>query len=484
MNSSQKIVLKACGILKSFGGNTVLNSVDLQLHEGEVVLLQGRNGSGKTTLLNILSGNLEPDSGEIILANGHTESFRFPRSWWQHQSPFTCFSPERMAQEGIGRSWQDVRLFSSQSLRDNISAATPHQPGENPLIALFTPWKSNRFERENTHRADKLLEKLGLAGRAESSGDKISLGQSKRVAIARAIQAGAKILFLDEPLSGLDHNGVESVIKMLKHLADEHKITLVITEHALNIQKIAGIVTTVWTLSDGQLATSAAEPEQQLGDELRTWLTNLAGKSGTCITMELPNGALLTLARRSTTEKRVMSISNLTVNRGIRQVIGEPLSFDLHEGEIALLEAPNGWGKSSLLDAISGIIAPTTGNISICDIEYSHKPVWSRARAGVLLNRSQCTLFQGLSIHENELLYGVNHAITKSKPTRATSSLSGGEFRRFTFDSALNHPHAKILLLDEPFQAMDTEAELYIRAAIELALKNKSFLITIPRTMV
>lgn len=119
-----RVVLRAQGLRKAFGGQRVLDDLDLILHEGEVVLLRGENGSGKTTLLNILTGNLEPDTGTIeYLADSTPRSYSFPRRWWQELNPFDHFTPEFVAREGIGRTWQDVRLFGSQSLRDNFGLA-------------------------------------------------------------------------------------------------------------------------------------------------------------------------------------------------------------------------------------------------------------------------------------------------------------------------------------------------------------------------
>src|SRR6185295_16083726 len=94
---------------------------------------------------------------------------------------------------------------------------------------------------------------LGLRGREISSCDKISLGQSKRVAIASSVQAGAQILFLDEPLAGLDSPGITDVIALLGQVVREQQITLVIVEHVFNIQRILDLATTVWTLEKGRV---------------------------------------------------------------------------------------------------------------------------------------------------------------------------------------------------------------------------------------
>ena len=93
-------VLSVKGLKKSFGGQVILDDISLDLKRGEVVLLRGENGSGKTTLVNILTGNLEPDKGELHLnINGNKELFSFPRRWWKEVNPFDHFTPERLVSE-------------------------------------------------------------------------------------------------------------------------------------------------------------------------------------------------------------------------------------------------------------------------------------------------------------------------------------------------------------------------------------------------
>ena len=156
-------VLVVENLSMAFGGQVVLNDISVCLKRGEIVLLRGENGSGKTTLLNILTGNLQPDTGMITInANGNRDKFSFPRSWWNKLNPGDHFTPERVSCTGIGRSWQEVRLFSTQSLRDNIAMASPRQTGENPITALILPLATYRRNKVNQKHADELLADFGL----------------------------------------------------------------------------------------------------------------------------------------------------------------------------------------------------------------------------------------------------------------------------------------------------------------------------------
>lgn len=447
--NDREVVLEAKGLAKSFGGNAVLKGVDLVLHRGEVVLLQGANGSGKTTLLNILTGNLKPDGGTM------------------------------RRHETLGRTWQDVRLFSSQTLSDNIAMATPKQTGENPLKALFLAWKARREERRNTAEIADILAKMGLADRSIVSGSNAKIAEAKFVAMVRAIRAGAKVLFLDEPLAGLDHAETEAVLTTLRALVKKYGLTLVVIEHALNIPKILQIATTVWTLKDGKLTVGTTDTaDEAAGGELRTWLKSLA-VGGALTETDLPGGAHLTIATRQVGAQPVLAVTDYKVNRGARPVIAEPISFALKEGDIAILEAPNGWGKSTLLESIAGLVPAAAGKVELQCEDVTALPVWKRARKGLRLNRAAGTLFTQATVQENARLNHVAEPILPALSSRKAGSLSGGESRRLSFEAVLNNPEAKILMLDEPFQALDITESARVRRS--LSNSQKTILVTVPR---
>jgi ABC-type branched-subunit amino acid transport system ATPase component len=498
----KKCVLRIRELRKAFGGQVVLDGVSAELHEGEVVLLRGDNGSGKTTLLNILSGNLEPDAGSIHLQiNSTTEHFEFPRQWWQNLNPFDHFTPERVAREGVGRTWQDVRLFGTMTLTENIAVASAHQLGENPLNVLFRRNATHCKERMNLQTASNRLAGLGLNGRDHSSADRISLGQTKRVAIARAIQAGARILFLDEPLAGLDSHGIKDVLDLLRALVKEHQVTLVIVEHVFNIPRILGLADTVWTLRNGKISIESPalireQHAKSFDTDIVSWITKQLGQESTVSQELLPQGAVLWKSRHPKFEIQdsapLLEVRDLVVRRGNRLVIGQEdpagtvqgLSFSIGHGEVAILQAPNGWGKTTLFDALAGNTSIGSGVVRLDGTSITRMPPWQRVQQGLGYLRATYNTFFQLHVRESLRLTGSpNHSdlIPKVLLPRLVSSLSGGEKQKLAISC---HPRfAKCHLLDEPFSALDAAslAGSQIFTALRLDISS-GMLIALPST--
>ncbi len=242
---SPRVRLKAERLSIAFGGQQVLSGVNLDLTGGQIALLRGSNGCGKTTLLNVLSGFLKPDAGTASLEFNGT------------RVDILNETPDRLARLGLARLWQDIRLFPSMTVLENVLAASPHAIGINPVRALFAYGRVKQQEREFCAQALVWLDMLGMADRAESSGDKLSVGQSKRVAIARMLQTGSKVLLLDEPLAGLDNDSAVKLVEDLNRLAKVTHQAMLIVEH--NHDAITPVCDLRYTLSDGLLMREKLE---------------------------------------------------------------------------------------------------------------------------------------------------------------------------------------------------------------------------------
>lgn len=471
-SSSQRfVVLRARGLRLRYGQQVLLDGVDLQLRRGEIVLMTGPNGAGKTTTANILTGYQAPDAGVIdVFTNGTKQTFSFPRRWRDRLKPWDRFTPERIAREGIGRTWQDIRLFATHTLEDNIAVAAGRQPGESPADVLLRPCHVARCERENRQSSRLFLDRLGLGDRSQSSADMVSLGQSKRVAIARAVQAGAKVLFLDEPLSGLDGRGVHEVLEMLRELVQSHQLTLLIIEHILNVPHVLSLSTVVWHLQDGRMTIETPEqahsrvlPKLAHSDEWPHAASILKGKPAR---HSLMGGAALEVFARNTSDSNpaVLELEDVVIHRGSRLVIGEVglsgapkgLSFSIRKGELAFLRAPNGWGKSTLLAAAAGLIPITRGCIRLNGQPVTGLNPWERVALGLSLVQAHEQSFPGLSVKDVLALCKRGHLGDLHRLTaKRMSDLSGGERQRVALACRPMVAPDGVQLLDEPFAALD-----------------------------
>lgn len=184
----------------------------------------------------------------------------------------------------------------------------------------------------------------------------------------------------------------------------------------------------------------------------------------------LPRGAMLTRIRASdrfsSPSKPILQITNLTVKRGSRTVIGlnehgEPAGFnlDIYPGEIAILQAPNGWGKSTLLDAFAGIIPVAGGTVRLGETALSSLPDWQRPKHGLHLNTASAPYFDRLRLSDIATLSGHQWDPDSLLPAnRVLSSLSGGQLRRASLTSFLQRDNLRVALLDEPFLGLDEAA--------------------------
>lgn len=465
------VLLSFDDLQKSFGGLQVLAGTSATVRAGEVVLVDGGNGAGKTTLLNILGGALPADGGDIRFADG--TGCRYPEPRWRRALALPALRPETVARHGIGRVWQDVRLFGSLDLVDNLVVADPAHPGESLRANLLRSADARRHEQARQERARDALATLGLAGRQHAGALRISLGQSKRVAMARARAAQARLLLLDEPLAGLDDAGRAQLVADLQHEVASRGLALVIVEHASNRAPLMPLVTTRWHLEQGRLqastvGTGADDPHPD-SDPFAGLLAALCALAPPRYRrrITLPGGAQLhVLGQRQADGTPALTVSGLRVFRkGLQAVAGgeggESICFELYDGETAILRAPNGWGKTSLFEAIAGVIPLHEGTIRLAadasgDADATRLPVHARRRAGLALLQSRDQGFPGLSVCETLALSGLpTPALLQPLAARRVANLSGGERQLLALLGVLLPRDARVRLLDEPFTGLD-----------------------------
>lgn len=469
--AGRKLLVRAHGLYKAFGGQQVLGGASLSIHEGEVILLRGANGSGKTTLLNILTGYLEPDAGNILLYSSvRTERFDFPRKRLTRLNPLDHFTPERMSVNGIGRTWQDVRLFSSLDLCSNLSVAVPHQRGENPVWSLLGRSPIVAQERQIESASKAVLKDIGLQGRFDSAADRISLGQAKRISVARVFSSNAKIIFLDEPLAGLDASGVDEVMRLLIWLNKERNVTFVITEHDSNIPHILPFATASLVLVDGKVTTEGSADHSRVLQERSKLSGELKSHSDDCVSsntknLTLPGGATISVMDSTSPGVPALEVEDLVVFRDGRLVIGtrgrdgivRGISFKLFEGQHSVLRAPNGWGKTTLLEALAGLLPIEAGSIRLFGKPVQGLTTWERSRLGFAFQQARNNFFPSLTVRETLRLSGIHEPVTQLLAIidKRMDELSGGERKSVALACTCGLPGTQLMLLDEPLLALD-----------------------------
>lgn len=196
-------VLEVRGLDKSFDGIVVADGIDLDLEAGRIVGLIGPNGAGKTSLFNLISGIFPPNAGSIRLDGASLKGLK----------------PHERARLGLSRTWQNLRLFPSLTVLDNLLIAPRHYAGESLLRLMFTPGAIARQETEDRRKALDVLERTGLAAVAQRPASDLTFGQQKLVGVARALMNDSRCLLLDEPMAGVEGQAYQTIQKVVRDIA-------------------------------------------------------------------------------------------------------------------------------------------------------------------------------------------------------------------------------------------------------------------------
>ena len=208
--------LEVRGLSLSFGGNAALTGVSLHARHGEIVGVIGPNGAGKTTLFDVVSGFLRPDAGRVELAGVDV----------------TERTPAARARLGLGRSFQDSRLFSGMTVREALAVSLERftDVGD-PFNAVLRLPALVRTEAAVSRRVDELLDMFGLAGFADSLVSELSTGSRRLVDLAGVVALQPSVVLLDEPSSGVAQREVEAMVALLRNVRDQLDATLLVVEH-------------------------------------------------------------------------------------------------------------------------------------------------------------------------------------------------------------------------------------------------------------
>ncbi|MGA8830095.1 MAG: ABC transporter ATP-binding protein [Desulfomonilaceae bacterium] len=206
--------LRIENLSKSFGRWRTVNDVNLEIRQGEIVSVIGPNGAGKTTLFNLISGRLKPDSGKVFFQGENV----------------TGLPPHKIAKKSISRSFQISNIFANLTVYQNIRVPILAMRSKSPIF--FRPLSS--FGAEN-REALEVVEKLELKEQKDIVADLLSYGDRRKLEFGMAIAMKPKLLLLDEPTAGMNQIETEKTVSLLRKMATEFGLTLILTEHDMNV---------------------------------------------------------------------------------------------------------------------------------------------------------------------------------------------------------------------------------------------------------
>jgi len=227
------VLLDARGLTKRFGGLAAVDNVSLTLRRNWLHAVIGPNGAGKSTLTNLLSGDLAPTAGQLLLGG----------------EDITGASPETIARRGIGRSYQKTNIFLPFSVWDNVRLAAQSR----------TPSAARWFTRADSirainQRAERALELAGLSARAQRVAGTISHGEQRKLEIAMTLATEPQVLLLDEPLAGMGTAEAERMVELLLAIKRDHALMLV--EH--DMDAVFALADELTVMVNGQVIASGA----------------------------------------------------------------------------------------------------------------------------------------------------------------------------------------------------------------------------------
>ena len=451
MSETDRPVLEAIDITKSFPGVVALSDVSLTVHRGTVHALVGENGAGKSTLIKVLTGVHSADSGDVRL-NGEPVDFTRP-SEAQHA--------------GISTVYQEVNLVPLMSVARNIFLG--REPTRRGLID---------FAQMN-EKAEHVLTTYGIDVDVRRPLRSLGMGVQQMVAVARAISLKASVVVMDEPTSSLEPREVEKLFDVIRRLKADG-VSVIYVSHRM--EELYTICEQVTVLRDGRRVHTGPLLElprlelvaTMLGREVaevRSHGTTGYADAGHDVTAETP----------------VLVVRNLTRRPAVAGV-----SFDVRPGEVLGLGGLLGAGRSETVKAVSGVDRAESGDVRVAGRHLRSGSTGAAISAGIALlpeDRKTEGIIPELSVRENIVLAAMPRLsraglvsegrqrrvvdtlmkrlrIKASSPEQKVRELSGGNQQKVLL-ARLLCLSPKVLLLDEPTRGIDVGAKAEVQALVE-----------------
>lgn len=240
-------LLEVKSLTKNFGGLAAVSHVDLHLDTNELVGLIGPNGAGKTTLFNLLTGVYEPSEGEVLF-----ETQGKPKR-------LNGVKPYKIADLGLSRTFQNIRLFKNLTVMDNVLIAMNSKHKEGLLTSILRLPKYYKNEEFMKKKALELLRIFDMDGKSKTLAKNLPYGEQRRLEIVRALATEPKILFLDEPAAGMNPQETTELTKLIYKIQKDFQLTILLIEHDMSL--VMEVCERIYVLEYGQVIAHG-EPEE------------------------------------------------------------------------------------------------------------------------------------------------------------------------------------------------------------------------------
>ncbi|HEV7376672.1 MAG TPA: ABC transporter ATP-binding protein [Pyrinomonadaceae bacterium] len=234
MTDTSNSILKTEKCTIRFGGLTAVKELDMSVREREIYGLIGPNGAGKTTVFNLLTGVYEPTSGEIFFKG----------------KPIHGLHPYQIASRGVSRTFQNIRLFTSMTVLENVLTACHIHVRQTLADAVLRTPRFVKDEREHEDFCLELLEIFDLARFRDERGTSLPYGGQRRLEIVRALATRPKLLLLDEPAAGMNPSEQEDLMSLIRQIRDRFGLTILLVEH--NMKVVMGVCERIQVVDYGK----------------------------------------------------------------------------------------------------------------------------------------------------------------------------------------------------------------------------------------